>query len=66
MARPSVQIRLRADVGAWLPGTEVLALTWPTAVSRSKVTEFVLDDYIRRGELREDAPRDPITPRGVR
>ena len=29
----------------------------------SKVTEFVLDDYIRRGELREDAPRDPITPR---
>jgi DNA-binding NarL/FixJ family response regulator len=29
----------------------------------SKVTEFVLDDYIRRGELREDAPRDTITPR---
>ena len=29
----------------------------------SKVTEFVLDDYIRRGELREDAPRDAITPR---
>jgi len=29
----------------------------------STVTEFVLDDYIRRGELREDAPRDPITPR---
>ena len=29
----------------------------------SKVTEFVLDDYIRRGEQREDAPRDPITPR---
>jgi hypothetical protein len=24
----------------------------------SKVTEFVLDDYIRRGELREDAPRE--------
>jgi DNA-binding NarL/FixJ family response regulator len=29
----------------------------------SKVTEFVLDDYLRRGELREDAPRDAITPR---
>jgi DNA-binding NarL/FixJ family response regulator len=29
----------------------------------SKVTEFVLDDYIRRGGLREDAPRDAITPR---
>ena len=26
----------------------------------SKMTEFVLDDYIRRGELGEDAPRDAI------
>jgi len=29
----------------------------------SKVTEFVLDDYLRRGDQREDAPRDAITPR---
>jgi DNA-binding NarL/FixJ family response regulator len=30
----------------------------------SKVTEFVLDDYMRRGESREDAtPKAPVTPR---
>ena len=29
----------------------------------STVTEFVLDNYIRRGDLREDVPRDAITPR---
>jgi DNA-binding NarL/FixJ family response regulator len=29
----------------------------------SKVTEFVLDDYIRRVEARDEPPRDPITPR---
>jgi DNA-binding NarL/FixJ family response regulator len=29
----------------------------------STVTEFVLDDYIRRAETRDQAPREAITPR---
>jgi DNA-binding NarL/FixJ family response regulator len=29
----------------------------------STVTEFVLDDYVRRGDVRDDVPRDAITPR---